>query len=222
MLGKEAVKFLQELAINNNREWFHAHKSEYEENLLNPAEIFSVEITRQLREISGYPLESKIFRINRDIRFSKDKTPYNTYLRIGFYYHKNPCSPGFYFSLEGTQIVYGTGLFQFDKEQLEKYQQAVINESSGQHLVSVLDTLQKKYELSYIERYKKIPCGLTEDFARSELLKNKGLALWYHDSDLSKTNWNELVTTTVEHYRRLLPLFNWLANIFAEKNQYGT
>lgn len=212
MFNYATVEFLQKLAANNNREWFQAHKVEYQELVLYPTQSFADEITTRLREISGYPLESKIFRINRDIRFSKDKTPYHTYTRVGFYYHKNPCSPGFYFSIEPNQLVCGAGLFQFEKSQLTQYQQAVINDISGKQLETILTTLLGKYELMYIEKYKKIPCGLNADFARSELLKNKGVALWHHEQDLGNYSWDGLADKVLFHYQQLLPLFKWLAD----------
>lgn len=211
MFNYSTVEFLQQLALNNNREWFNAHKAEYQEQVLLPTQDFADNMVQQLREISAYPLESKIFRINRDIRFSKDKTPYHSYTRIGFYYHKNPCSPGFYFSIENNQIICGAGLFQFDKSQLEQYQQGVIDDIRGQQLQKILAELTGRYELLYIERYKKIPCGFTAEFARSELLKNKGVALWHHQSTGSDYPWENLATEVLTHYKNLLPLFNWLA-----------
>ena len=211
MFNHSTVEFLQQLALNNNREWFNAHKAEYQQQVLFPTQDFADKVAEQLRHISAYPLESKIFRINRDIRFSKDKTPYHAYTRVGFYYHKNPCSPGFYFSIENNQIICGAGLFQFEKAQLFQYQQAVIDDIRGAQLEKILAGLIDGYELRYIEKYKKIPCGLTTDFARSELLKNKGMALWHHQSIKLDYSWDNLAAEVLTHYKNLLPLFNWLA-----------
>lgn len=210
MFTNKSVIFLQELALNNNREWFNAHKAEFIEFLATPAENFANQIASELQKISGFQFEIKIFRMNRDVRFSKNKTPYHTHLRIVFSCCQPLCSPGFYFSLESDRIIWGAGLYQFTKEQLEKYQQAVINEAKGSKLEKILAAIPVQYQIVG-DKYKKIPCGLNMDFPRSELLRHKDLVVFCCEFNLLQVNWEELLNSTRFHYNHLLPLFNWFA-----------
>ncbi len=88
----EALRFLEELSKNNNREWFNAHKQEYQDHVLAPAQDFVLALGERLRTISAGIIydtrtsgSGSILRTHRDIRFSKDKTPYHTYVRMVFW-----------------------------------------------------------------------------------------------------------------------------------------
>ena len=101
---REGVQFLEDLAHNNNREWFEAHRQDYREHLLAPAQSFVIALGQELKSISSaieYDTRTNgsgsIMRIHRDVRFSKDKTPYYTYLRVVFWEggHKKMENPSF-------------------------------------------------------------------------------------------------------------------------------
>ena len=78
----DARDFYARLAQNNTRDWWTEHKSEYEARLKAPALLF-LDITADwLRDLSGSTITTKLFRPHRDVRFSKDKTPYNTHLHM--------------------------------------------------------------------------------------------------------------------------------------------
>src|SRR5262245_19253422 len=80
----ETQAFLRDLAANNDRNWFQANKARYERAYKAPAEAFTAEIRPRIEALAGQPTGAKIFRIHRDVRFAKDKSPYNTHLHIGF------------------------------------------------------------------------------------------------------------------------------------------
>lgn len=209
MFNQSSVRFLQQLLLNNNREWFNLNKSEYTNAVLLPAQAFAAVITEKLSLMTNSIIHAKIFRINRDIRFSNDKTPYNSHVRIAFYTTNPTSSPSFYFSLEDNKIMVGAGLMAFDKTKLNNYQAAIINNKSGAELEHILTSLPIQYTVSG-EKYKKIPCGMTIDFSRHELLKNKGIAAWHTEADIASINWNNLAEDCLAHYVQLLPLVNWL------------
>jgi len=101
---KAGVKFLKDLEKNNSRDWFTGNKKIYEEVLKVPAEMFLAEVQQGLEKKLGGEVVAKLFRIHRDVRFSKDKTPYNTHVRMAFFGKPGATGQGthsgFYFSLD--------------------------------------------------------------------------------------------------------------------------
>ena len=82
---KEGLKFLASLKRNNRREWFTQHKSLYQEAVEAPAKAFAFEMEEHLATLTKRPMSGKVFRISRDVRFRKDKTPYNTHVHMSFF-----------------------------------------------------------------------------------------------------------------------------------------
>jgi len=80
----QAVAFLTDLKANNNREWFAAHKADYEVYVKEASVAFCRLMVEALDDMTGAAHQAKIFRIYRDVRFAKDKTPYKTYQHILF------------------------------------------------------------------------------------------------------------------------------------------
>ncbi len=78
----QARAFLGELSSNNTRDWFTAHKTRYESKLKAPALLFLDQVAHDLGRSTGQSLRPKLFRAHRDVRFSKDKTPYHTHLNM--------------------------------------------------------------------------------------------------------------------------------------------
>ena len=141
----ETTKFFADLAANNTREWFSAHKSDYERFVLAPARDFVLTLGNQLRvlspEVVADPrVDKSIFRIYRDIRFSKDKSPYKANLGLWF-----PVSgrggkfenPGYYFHLEADNLMLGVGIHGFSKPLLKAYREAVVDADLGPDLAGI-------------------------------------------------------------------------------------
>ena len=122
MISQAYIEFFQELKANNNREWFHEHKGMYERDVKEPF----IELVRQLipavmeKEPAILPDPKKaLFRINRDIRFSKDKTPYNLIMKAGLSPGgKKSELPGYYLGIDAEYVHIGGGLYQLDKQAL--------------------------------------------------------------------------------------------------------
>src|SRR6476619_4412725 len=133
-----ALKFLRGLAKNNNKEWFEAHREEYETEVREPMRDLIGEMNERFKtfapEIGGDPKRS-MFRINRDVRFSKDKSPYKTHAACWFHYRgasrkvgseANEGSAGFYFHLEpGGKSMLGAGVWMPPRPQLNRLRDAI-------------------------------------------------------------------------------------------------
>ncbi|MBW1712100.1 MAG: DUF2461 domain-containing protein [Deltaproteobacteria bacterium] len=124
---RECLEFYQDLASNNNRQWFADNKDRFDETVMEPARQFVVDMGRRLAPvfpgIVAQPKVNKsIFRINRDTRFSRDKSPYKTHLGLWFWQGpgKRMESSGFYFHLEPGRLMLGAGLYKFPKHLLEE------------------------------------------------------------------------------------------------------
>jgi uncharacterized protein (TIGR02453 family) len=129
----EFFRFLTRLKRNNNRDWFLAHKHEYELHLQQPAIRFITDFAAPLYEIAPYlvadPRSSRgsLFRIYRDTRFSADKRPYKTNIAMRFSHRgKDVHSPGFYLHLEPTGCFAASGLWHPEADTLLKVRNAII------------------------------------------------------------------------------------------------
>lgn len=129
----ELFRFLTRLKRNNNRDWFLAHKDEYEANVQQPALRFITDFAAPLYKISPYlvadprPSRGSLFRIYRDTRFSPDKRPYKTHVAMRFSHRgKDVHSPGFYLHLEPSGCFAASGLWLPEPDTLLKVRNAIV------------------------------------------------------------------------------------------------
>ena len=133
----ETTTFLTQLAASNTKEWFDAHRADYEQYWLAPAREFVVAAGKELVQLSpniqAEPrVNGSIFRINRDIRFSKDKTPYKTTLDIWFWEGvRREAVSGYFLRITPHELGIGVGAHGFDKDRLAAYRAAVVDPRVG-------------------------------------------------------------------------------------------
>jgi uncharacterized protein (TIGR02453 family) len=125
-INKQFTDFFSDLENNNNRQWFAENKSRYEESVKIPFENLIDQIIVLVRdEDSNFCADTKkaIFRIHKDIRFSKDKTPYKTFASAAISYggKKELESPGFYIEISHKYFTYYGGIYMMSKERLLKF-----------------------------------------------------------------------------------------------------
>jgi len=132
--GPELFKFLEELRENNTREWFQANKGRYESTVRGPVLRFIADFAAPLHTISLYfvadpsPTGGSLFRIYRDVRFSKDKSPYKTQVGMSFWHiegGKMVHVPGFYLHLEPDGCFAAAGVWHPDAATLKKIRAAI-------------------------------------------------------------------------------------------------
>ena len=127
----DTITFLRGLGQNNSKAWFEAHRGDYENHYIAPAKAFIETVAGPLRalvpDIRAEPrVNGSIFRINRDIRFSKDKTPYKDHLDLWFWEgEKKTARSSFFFRLTADTLILGCGNHGFDKAGLERFRSAV-------------------------------------------------------------------------------------------------
>jgi uncharacterized protein (TIGR02453 family) len=218
-----AIAFFADLAKNNNREWFKEHKEQYKEAIQQPAQAFVLALGESLKLLCPgieYDLRTSgvgsILRIYRDIRFSKDKTPYKTHLGIVFWEgaRKKMENPSFYFQLDSQGADFYSGFYQFPRDYLRVYREAVDDPVIGSKLESILTeiTEQRGFEVGG-DRYKRIPSGFDADHPRADLLQYKGL--WAKSPSISPKQLSrpDLVDVCFHHAVRMIALHKWLVHI---------
>lgn len=130
----ELFAFERELAENNDREWFTGNKKRYERHVKDASLAFISDIGPRLRQISPHiqaipkAVGGSLFRIYRDVRFSKDKRPYKTHVGIHFRHEvaKDAHAPGFYLHLEPDQVFMGAGMWHPDNKSLKVIRQSIV------------------------------------------------------------------------------------------------
>jgi len=157
----ESHEFFRDLAAHNNRDWFLAHKDVYQRACRAPMEALVAELEPRVGK-------AKISRINRDIRFSRDKAPYKTYIAAGV--------GGNYISLSADGLFVGGGFYAPDDGALQRFRAAIDDDTTGRRLQAIVRTLRRRgYEVGSHETLSSAPRGYSSDHPRIELLKMKDL-----------------------------------------------
>jgi len=208
--SKDTVKFLKDLKVNNNRDWFQANKKIYEAVVKQPAAKVSAALNEQVEKLTGTPHKAKIFRVNRDVRFSKDKTPYNTHVHMAFSPDTDgSVKPMWFFGLDTQKLVLGAGVFEFPKEHLEAWRER-ISGGEGEELAKILAKREKSGARIGDPALKRVPKPWPPDHPRENLLRHKGLAVWLDAPGKDFAFGDKVAENCAKEFKRLLPLVNWL------------
>tara|TARA_R110002124_G_scaffold265401_1_gene432124 strand:- start:658 stop:1317 length:660 start_codon:yes stop_codon:yes gene_type:complete len=202
--------FLKQLKANNNRDWFTKTRKTYEKAYKEPALEFAAAMADQLQSLTGLAHTSKLFRIHRDVRFAKDKTPYNTHLHLSFtpdHAMANP--PCWFFGLDTERLTLGTGIFAFDAEQLAGFRSTVAG-PKGPKILATLKKLTDAGARIGAPELKRVPSGYARDHPQEALLRRKGLAIWSDIGEATAALDENLVATCGAEFRRLKPVFDVL------------
>jgi uncharacterized protein (TIGR02453 family) len=211
-------RFFRALARNQRRDWFEAHRREYEHGWLAPMKALLAEVRERIdASFRQHPLaQPKVFRIHRDVRFSKDKSPYKTH--IGGYVAiegtgQGPSAPAALYVHLGTKEVFvAAGQYMMDAAQLARFREAVIDDRRGGELATVLRKLTRAgFAVGSHDTLQRVPRGLDPDHPRAELLKRKGLIVTFPEPPRRLLVAHGLVDWLVTHTKRAVPLVEWLA-----------
>lgn len=220
---KDGLRFLDDLAVNNNREWFETNKKTFVDTLQKPALDFVVAVGDRLKTLvpdlrydTSTNGSGSLMRINRDTRFSADKTPYKTNVS-GMWWAgagKKTQVPAFGFQINSEGLRLMTGIFAFDKTQMTAYRAAVADDKRGGELAKILNGLTKTGAYSVNgKHYKKVPSGFAADHPRAELLMYNGL--WVSPALISveQAMSPEVVDVAFGHLKNMAPVQAWLLKV---------
>lgn len=214
----KTFSFLSDLANNNSRDWFEANRDRYETDWKEPALDLISSISAQMSALdpplrADPKLNGSLRRINRDVRFSKDKSPYNPSLHLVFWVGEHPNrSPGVHFLLYPYGIGFGAGQWGIEAGRLKSLRQRIVDQADGAGLFDALDRAASIGCTMGKPDLARLPKGFKADGRQAELLRYKGFVARTHDNLAPKsritgtaaTDW--IMNTTHD----LLPLIRWL------------
>lgn len=192
----EALEFYEGLEADNSKGYWTEHKAVYEATVKAPMDAL-------LEELSATFGAPKLFRPYRDVRFSKDKTPYKTHI-AGY------CERGPYLQLSKDGLACGAGYYRMARDQLDRYRRAVAA-APGEELVAVQQEAAKKgIEVSGHDMLRSAPRGYPKDHPRIELLRAKGLVAWRAFPVAPWLGTAKAKDRILEFHRDTEPLVAWL------------
>jgi uncharacterized protein (TIGR02453 family) len=164
----EAIEFYEGLEADNSKAYWQDNKAVYESAVLAPMEALLAELTPEFG--GGRP--AKVFRPYRDVRFSRDKSPYKTHMGAVL-------GKGGYLEFSSKGLGAGLGYYGMSSPQLARYRAAVADEASGGALAALAAEIRKQgIEVTGRDMLKTIPRGFDKEHPRAELLRCKGLIAW--------------------------------------------
>jgi uncharacterized protein (TIGR02453 family) len=217
MIQEATFEFLRKLELNNNREWFLENKNEYEKARTNFID-FCAEVLELLKEIeptfANTLIKDCIFRINRDVRFAKDKRPYKNNLSAGFGAGgRHSGKTDYYFQLQNGETMIGAGMWQPSSENLAKFRQEL--DYNPEILKGIIDTPKFKlaYPIVHGEKLKRAPKNYSEDHPEIELLKQKELFFVKKFSN-EEVKDKDFPKHLFEHLEIIKPYIDYLNELF--------
>lgn len=191
----EALEFYEGLEADNSKAYWTQHKHVYETHVRAPVRALCEELAAEFGDVH-------LFRPHRDMRFSKDKTPYKTQQGGTVGHH--------YLQISASGLFVATGYYRMASDQIAKYRDAVANDATGIDLESrVADIRGKGYSVTG-DVLKTRPRGYPADHPRIELLRHRSLVAW---AELGAPDWlttSEAVDHVAAAWRDMAPLQDWL------------
>lgn len=178
---EEGLSWFDGLALAQSREWFQAHRQGYELLWLQPMTALLAELSAPLQRLYRRKLgPPKVFRLNRDVRFSKDKRPYKTHIAglLPFEGGAPMEGPAALYLHLGAETAYAFGFYTLAPAALQRLRKGVLDAKRGPALQRLVDAAARAgLAVDALEALKRPPPGVAKDHPRVELLKKKGLAL---------------------------------------------
>ncbi len=213
MISQPTIQFLKQLKQNNNKEWMDAHRKEYEA----AKKDFEMYVTAVLEGLSGFeplfgdiPPKQCMFRINRDIRFSEDKSPYKTNFGAHFTIggKKSPHA-GYYFHLEPGSAFIGGGAWMPPADMLKKIRQEIDYDLAAFEKIINQKEFRKLYPKIDGEQLKKAPQGYDPENPAIEYLRFKSFTVGHPVSDKEITD-KAFVKQTLHSMKTMKPFIDFL------------
>jgi uncharacterized protein (TIGR02453 family) len=217
-----SLTFLRALARHNRRDWFEAHRPDYETAILAPmralVEEMDVRLARLAPEIVGDPKRS-LFRIYRDIRFSQDKSPYKTHAACWFFHRdashrvgqeSHGGGAGFYFQIAPGDSFLGGGLWMPPRPALDKLREAMAEKPAVFTRIVTAAAVRRRFgELDDEAVLKRVPRGYAEDHPAARWLKFRSFVMG-RALTTSEVTSARLPALLAEDFALLVPLVRWI------------
>ena len=213
----KTFRFLRALMRNNNREWFLAHKGDYEQHLKAPFQQLMLDLQPELAKISPHfradPRGNggSLFRIHRDTRFSGDKSPYKGWQGARIYHERRNelPAPSFYLHLQPGHCFVGGGIWHPEPPTLRKIRQFIVDNPTGWHKAAHAAALRKRFDLESEEMLTRVPAGFPKDFIYADDLRHRNFVMVRSLDDTDMTS-SGLVKLILKDFTMLAPFVDYL------------
>ena len=218
----DTLRFLRDLARNNEKTWFEAHRDIYEQEVRGPmrqlVESVDAKLASIAPEIVGDPKRS-MFRIHRDVRFSKNKAPYKTNAGAWFYHREagrkvgttgEGGGAGFYFHIDPTHCFTAGGLWMPARPTLQRIREAIADQPAALARLTRAPGFRRRFDgLSEEAKLRRVPRGFPSDHPAAEWLKLQSFTA-SAPIEQSVVTSPHLVDRLCRDFERLVPLVRWL------------
>ncbi|MBL4569496.1 MAG: DUF2461 domain-containing protein [Flavobacteriaceae bacterium] len=208
---KSILKFLKDLTTNNNRDWFAAHKPTFVDIQNHTKEVFA-EMQMNLEKHDEIE-KMKIYRIYRDVRFSKDKTPYNPRFAVSFSRMGKDLRGGYFLQIKPGETLLGGGFWQPEKNDLQRIRKEIELDASEFRAILNDATYVKNFGGVFEgEELKSAPRGFDKEHPDVDLLRKKGFIAVrkFTDKEMQASNFLEEVDNS---FKALRPFFDLMSDV---------
>ena len=219
--SKKTLPFLKAIKKNNNKEWFEAHRSEYEELILNPSRAFVSEMGEHLQALEptinfSPKINKSLYRIYRDTRrMGANKAPLKH--RIGFIFwqgnNKRMQSSSFYIHFSPDELYVATGVRWFEKPMLDAFREYILDDDKRNELEAILESIRAKGYTHLEKGYKRYPRGFNADMPNADLSLYKGMATFKVLDPRLIEDGEKLIDTLYKIYEDMLPLQKYMYEV---------
>lgn len=220
MLQKSTLQFLNDLKENNHKEWFQENRKTYEAakaDFLSLIEAVLAELSKADPTLKGIVAKDTVFRINKDIRFSKDKSPYKTNFGSGISRDgkKLPLA-GYYFHLEPGKSFLAGGIYMPEPDKLKIIREEIAYDSSELDAIFAQKEFKKYFpDFEAFDKLSTAPKGFDKNHPKVEWLKQKSFIVSANigDADLTSPKALELISGRL---KTIVPLVNYLNKLLGK------
>jgi len=209
-INPELFSFFSKLKENNNRDWFLDNKAEFK-TLEAEVKLFMKAVEEKIQNYDKIE-KAKMFRIYRDVRFSKNKMPYKNHFGIAFHRDKPALRGGYYIHLEPENSFLGVGFWAPNPEDLFRIRKEM--ELDGDELRTIMaDAGFKKYWGSLLgDEVKTAPKGFSKEHPNIDLIKKKQYVFVknFSDQEVFAPHFIELIDT---HFQNIRPFFDYMSSV---------
>ena len=214
MYTPKTLSFLRALKRNNNKDWFHSHREDYDNYIVAPNHALIAALSKELRAVFPEVTISNrsISRINRDTRFSSNKDPYKTW--VGFLFKDksipDDAGPALYFGYDITGFVFGCGMWEFAKGQREHFRSQIMDPARGAEFTKIMKTLKRSKIKSSEKALKKIPKEYDPTHPNAEFTMYNGLTVAREFDPIKEFYSADFPKFVMKNFKPYRAFFKWM------------
>jgi uncharacterized protein (TIGR02453 family) len=214
VIKNDSIDFLKELSKNNNRGWFNDNKDRYidaHNNIIAFADALLIEMNKhdKIETASG---KNSVFRIYKDVRFAKDKTPYNTHWSASFKRATKKLRGGYYFRIEPGNSFLAGGFWGPDSDDIKRIRQDIdLNYEAWRNLLED-KTLVKTFGRMMGEQLGSVPRGYSKDNPAIDLLRYKQFLLKHEFTDKEVYS-RDFIHSVNDGFKKMRPFFDFMSEV---------